>query len=48
MFSQSENNLGYLLARDLGAVSADEVDALTNKLVERTDGLAVKYRYLFQ
>lgn len=48
VFSQSENNLGYLLARDLGAVSADEVDALTNKLVERTDGLAVKYRYLFQ
>ena len=48
VFSQSENNLGYLLARDLGTVSADEVDALTNKLVERTDGLSVKYRYLFQ
>lgn len=48
VFSQSENNLGYLLARDLGTVNADEVDALANKLVERTDGLAVKYRYLFQ
>lgn len=48
VFSQSENHLGYLLARDLGTLSPDEVDNLAAKIVERTDGIAVKYGYLFQ
>lgn len=48
VFSPGENNLGYLLARDLGTLGAEDIDALTNKIVERTDGLAVKYKYLFQ
>lgn len=48
LFSQSEGHLGYLLARDMGALSADDVDNLAAKIVERTDGIAVKYGYLFQ
>lgn len=47
-FSQSEGHLGYLLARDVGTLSPDDVDALADKIVERTDGIAVKYAYLFQ
>lgn len=48
VFSQSEGHLGYLLAHDLGTLTADEVDNLATKIVERTDGIAVKYGYLFQ
>lgn len=48
LFSQSEGHLGYLLARELGTLSADDVDNVAAKLVERSDGIAVKYGYLFQ
>ncbi len=47
-FSQSEGHLGYLLSRDVGAIGMEDVDALAAKIVERTDGIAVKYGYLFQ
>lgn len=46
-FSQSDAHLGYLLAREVGTVSGDDVDALVQQLIERTDGIAVKYAYLF-
>ena len=46
-FSQADGTLSFLLARDVGLVAADEVDGLVNRLAERTDGVAVKYRYLF-
>lgn len=47
-FSQNENHLSYLLAREVGAVSPDRLEDLVNKAIARTDGLAVKYGYLFQ
>lgn len=47
IFSQSDAHLGYLLAREVGTVSGDDVDALVQQLIERTDGIAVKYAYLF-
>lgn len=47
-FSQSEGHLGYLLAREVGTLSPEDVDGLAAKIVERTDGIAVKYGYLFQ
>lgn len=47
-FSQSEGHLGYLLAREVGTLSPEDVDNLAAKIVERTDGIAVKYSYLFQ
>jgi len=48
VFSQSEGHLAYLLARDVGILTLEEVDALTDSLVERTDGIGVKYGYLFK
>jgi len=48
VFSQSEGHLAYLLARDVGVLTLEEVEALTDSLVERTDGIGVKYSYLFK
>lgn len=47
IFSQSDAHLGYLLAREVGTLSMEDVDNLVHQMVERTDGIAVKYSYLF-
>jgi len=39
--------LRHFLQREVGVITADEVSELAAKLVERTDGLAVRYGYLF-
>ena len=46
-FSQAEGTLSFLLAREVGVVSAEEVDFLVARTAERTDGFAAKYAYLF-
>ena len=48
LFSQSEGTLRHFLMHETGVVSAEDVDALAAKIAERTDGLAVRYGYLFQ
>ncbi|MDR2054285.1 MAG: hypothetical protein LBQ10_00205 [Desulfovibrio sp.] len=48
VFSQGRGYLGYLLARDLGTVNHEDIDALADKLVERTDGIAAKYGNLWK
>ncbi|SDF78264.1 hypothetical protein [Desulfovibrio legallii] len=48
VFKQGKGYLGYLLARDLGAVGAEDIDALVDKLAERTDGIAAKYSSLWK
>lgn len=48
VFSQGKGYLGYLLARELGTVNYDEIDALVDKLVDRTDGIAAKYGNLWK
>ena len=48
VFSQGRGYLGYLLARDLGTVNYEDIDALADKLVERTDGVAAKYGNLWK
>lgn len=48
VFKQGKGYLGYLLARDLGTVSTDDIDGLVDKLVERTDGIAAKYSSLWK
>jgi hypothetical protein len=48
VFSQSEGHLAYLLSRDVGVLTLDEVDALAFSLLERTDGISVRYSYLFR
>jgi hypothetical protein len=47
VFSQSEATLRHFLVREVGLVTPDEIDALAAKILERTDGLAVRYGYLF-
>lgn len=46
-FSQAEGTLSFLLAREVGLVTAEELDSLVAKTAERTDGIAAKYAYLF-
>ena len=46
-FSQAEGTLSFLLAREVGLVTAEELDALVAGIAERTDGIAAKYAYLF-
>ncbi len=48
VFSQSEGHLGYLLAQEVDIITPEAVDIVAAKLLERTDGLAVKYAYLFK
>ncbi len=48
IFTQSDDHLSYLLARDLGVMGMGDVDRLCYSLLERTDGIAVKYSYLFK
>lgn len=48
VLSPSKGYLGYLLGRELGTVNADDMDALVDKLVERTDGIAAKYANLLK
>lgn len=48
VFSQGKGYLGYLLAREVGTVNAEDMDALVDKLVERTDGIAAKYSNLWK
>ena len=46
-FSQAEGTLSFLLAREVGLVTAEDLAALVAKTAERTDGVAAKYSYLF-
>ena len=48
VFSQSDAHLGYLLMHDLGVLTADDVESLCYNITERTDGIGVKYGYLFK
>lgn len=48
VFSQGEGYLPFLLSKELGTLTMDEVDALVARLVERTDGLSVKYSNLWK
>lgn len=46
-FSQADGTLNFLLFREVGLVTPEELDALVTKVAERTDGVAAKYAYLF-
>lgn len=47
LFAQSEATLRHFLVREVGVMTPGEVNDLAAKIVERTDGLAVRYGYLF-
>ena len=48
VYSQTENYLPMVLGREVGTVSMEDIDALVAKVVERSDGLSVKYGYLWK
>ena len=48
VFSQGKDYLGFLLAREVGTVNSEDLEALVNKLVERTDGITAKYSSLLK
>ncbi len=48
VYSQSNSHLGYLLEQEVGVLSPEDVNDVASRIVERTDGLAVKYNYLFK
>ncbi|HJD97070.1 hypothetical protein [Mailhella massiliensis] len=42
----SEGSMEYYLVRDLGIVTPDTVDAVVERIVSRTEGVAARYGYL--
>ncbi len=48
VFSQAEGYLYMLLDKQVGTVNADEVGPLVEQLVQKTDGLGVKYASLWK
>lgn len=48
VFSQSEGTLRHYLAREVGVLAAETVEDLVTHIAERTDGISVRYGYLFQ
>ncbi len=48
VFSQSDSHLGYLLAQEVDVLSGEDVDDIATKIVNRTDGISVKYGYLLK
>ncbi len=47
VFSLSDSTLRHFLMRDVGVMTAEEVDGVAAKIIEQTDQLAVRYGYLF-
>jgi hypothetical protein len=47
-YKQGEGQLAFLLAKEVGTLNDEGVDALAAKVLERTDGLSVKYNYLWK
>lgn len=47
VFSLSEATLRHYLTREIGVLTPEEVNDVAAKIVERTDGMAVRYGYLF-
>lgn len=47
VFSLSESTLRHYLFRQVGVMTADEVNDVAAKIVEETDKIATRYSYLF-
>ncbi len=47
LFSQSEATLRHFLMQDVGVLTAQDLERVATTIIERTDGLAVRYGYLF-
>ncbi len=47
VFSQSDGTLRHYISREVGVLTPADIDALVTKILEKSDGLAVRYAYLF-
>ena len=47
-YRQQKGQLAFLLARETGTINDGGIEALVNRVLERTDGLSVKYEYLWK
>ncbi len=47
LYSLSDSTLRHFLATEVGVISADGVNDLASRLVEKTDNLVNRYSYLF-
>ncbi len=47
VFSQSEATLRHFISREVGVLTESDINAVATKIIEKTDGLAVRYSYLF-
>ena len=47
-YRQQKGQLAFLLAREVGTVNDGGIDNLVSRVLERTDGLSVKYEYLWK
>lgn len=48
LFGESESHLRFFLTQELGVLSAGDINDVAAKIVERTDGVAVRYGYLLK
>ncbi len=48
VFSQNEAILGHYIASEVGVFTADEIEGLAAKVLEKTDTFSVRYGYLFE
>ena len=48
LFRESDSMMGLYLNREVGVLTPEEIDDVAARIVERTDGIAVRYGYLFQ
>lgn len=48
VFSRNPDSLEHFLTHETGVLSRDDIPGLVAQILERTDGLAVKYGYLFK
>lgn len=47
VFSRNADSLEHFLVQETGVVSMDDISGMVPRILERTDGLSVKYAYLF-
>jgi hypothetical protein len=48
VFARNADSLEHFLVHETGVVSLDDISGLVAHILERTDGLSVKYAYLFK
>ncbi len=48
VFSQSDETLRHYVGNEIGVFTDEEVSGLATKILEKTDGIAVRYAYLFE